>query len=83
MAENLEDLGFSVTLLQRGTHVMPTLDYDMACDVHAYLRSCGIDLKLGFDVVGFEPDDAADEVRVLGEGGESIPASLVVTAIQQ
>lgn len=81
MAENLKDLGFSVTLLQRGTHVMPTLDYDMACDVHAYLRSCGIDLKLGFDVVGFEPDDAADEVRVLGEGGESIPASLVVTAI--
>lgn len=81
MAENLKDRGFSVTLLQRGNHVMPALDYDMACEVHAYLRSCGIDLRLGFDVAAFEPDDAADEVRVLGKNGESIPASLVVTAI--
>ncbi|MDO4442554.1 MAG: FAD-dependent oxidoreductase [Slackia sp.] len=81
MAENLAHRGFSVTLLQRGNHVMPTLDYDMACEVHAYLRSRGIDLRLGFDVVGFAPDDERDEVRVLGGNGESIPASLAILAI--
>lgn len=81
MAENLKQRGFSVTLLQRDNHVMPTLDYDMACEVHAYLRANGIDLKLGFNAVGFEADDERDEVRALGENGEALPASLAIMAI--
>lgn len=81
MAENLKERGFSVALLQRGNHVMPTLDYDMACEVHAYLRANGIDLRLGFNAVGFGADDERDEVRVLGENGEVLPASIVVMAI--
>ena len=44
-AENLMKEGIAVTLLQRGNQVLPPLDYDMACQVHAYLRGKGLDLR--------------------------------------
>ena len=81
MAENLHERGFHVTLVQRGNHVMPTLDYDMACEVHAYLRAQGIDLRLERNVTGFAAHDETDEVTVLTESGESMDASLVVMSI--
>ena len=47
MAENLTAAGLSVTIVQRSDHVIPPLDYDMACDVHNYLRQKGIELLFG------------------------------------
>lgn len=46
MAENLLEKGLRTTLIQLSDHVMPTLDYDMACQVHSYLREKGLDLRL-------------------------------------
>ena len=58
VAENLCDLGVKVTVVQRPKQLMNTLDYDMATLVHNKLRSKGISLKLGGDVIGFEVGDA-------------------------
>lgn len=53
-AENLKNRGLEVTLLQRGSHVMPPLDEDMAAPVHTYMRQKGIDLRLKASVTGFK-----------------------------
>lgn len=46
MAENLKILGLHVELIEMSNQVIAPLDIDMACDVHHYLRQCGISLYL-------------------------------------
>ena len=53
MAENLIRLGVQVTILEMAEHVLAPLDYDMACEVHAYLRSKGVGLMRRTTVTGF------------------------------
>ncbi len=79
MAENLCELGIKVTVIQRGNQLMNTLDYDMASLIHSKLRSEGIDLKLGADVVGFEESETS--LNVLLRDGHSIQADMVLLAI--
>ena len=79
IAENLIDLGVKVTIIQRPDHVMNTLDYDMASLVHAKLRSKGIDLKLGSNVIGFESD--ADNLSVLLKDDEPVRTDMVLMAV--
>lgn len=79
IAENLIDLGVKVTIIQRPDHVMNTLDYDMASLVHAKLRSKGIDLKLGSNVIGFESN--ADNLSVLLKDDELVRTDMVLMAV--
>ncbi|MCL1895740.1 MAG: FAD-dependent oxidoreductase [Clostridiales bacterium] len=46
MAENLAKAGLSVTIVEMTDHVIASLDYDMACQVHRYLKRKGISLAL-------------------------------------
>ncbi|MDR0491880.1 MAG: FAD-dependent oxidoreductase, partial [Oscillospiraceae bacterium] len=46
MAENLCRAGLSVTVVEMSDHVIASLDYDMACDVHNYLKEKGVTLLL-------------------------------------
>lgn len=78
VAENLCDLGVKVTIVQRPKQLMNTLDYDMATLVHNKLRSKGISLKLGGDVIGF---DEKEDLQVLLKDDEPIPADMVLMAI--
>ena len=39
MAENLRKTGLEVTIIQRSNHLIPPLDFDMAADVHKYIRA--------------------------------------------
>ena len=71
-AENLLHAGVATTLLQKGNQVLPPLDADMAAEVHAYLRGCGVELRLGAHVTGFVPD--GEGLSVTLEGGEAAPA---------
>ena len=73
-AENLMKEGIAVTLLQRGNQVLPPLDYDMACQVHAYLRGKGLDLRLNRNVTGFLPDGEALTVRMETMGTDTAAA---------
>ena len=78
-AENLLHAGVATTLLQKGDQVLPPLDPDMAAEVHAYLRGCGVELRLGAHVTGFVPE--GDGLSVTLEGGERVPADLVLLGI--
>lgn len=46
MAENLVEAGLEVTLVELADHVIAPLDFDMAAEVHEYIRSKGIRLIL-------------------------------------
>lgn len=78
VAENLCDLGVEVTVVQRPKQLMNTLDYDMAALVHNKLRSKGISLKLGGDVIGFEEKE---QLQVLLKDDEPVSADMVLMAI--
>ncbi|MGN1176632.1 MAG: FAD-dependent oxidoreductase, partial [Roseburia sp.] len=78
VAENLCDLGVKVTVVQRPKQLMNTLDYDMATLVHSKLRSKGISLKLGGDVIGFEEKE---QLQVLLKDDEPISTDMVLMAI--
>lgn len=79
MAENLTRRGISVTIIQRGNHVMPTLDDDMAASVHSYIRSNRIDLKTNTNVTAFR--DENDSTFVLTDKYEPLRADLIIMAV--
>lgn len=47
MAENLIDRGLEVDLVEMANHVIKSLDFDMAVDLHRELRAHGVRLHLG------------------------------------
>ncbi len=79
MAENLMEMGVQVTIVQRPSQLMNTLDYDMAAFVHAKMREKGAALKFGSDVTGFEKHEGFIEVCLRNE--EPIQADMAVLAI--
>lgn len=68
MAENLKKAGLDVAIAELSDHIIAPLDFDMAADVHRYLKAQGIRLLLGH---------AAQEIR---NGGN---ASLTVVLDSQ
>ena len=78
VADNLHSLGIDVTIVQRPDHVLPQLDSEMAADVHHYIRSKGVCLKLSDAVVSF---DTSDGLKVLLKSGESLDADLAIIAL--
>ncbi len=64
MAENLTKEGVSVTIVERIDHLIGPLDYDMACDVHRYLREQGIRVLL------------KEELKAVREEGETLILTL-------
>lgn len=79
MAENLRDRGLDVTVVQRGEHVMPVFDADMASLLHNHLRENGVDLLLKADVAGFS-EDAGGITTALADG-RSLEGDLVILSI--
>lgn len=80
MAENLRERGLEVTVVQRGSHVMPTLDADMAAIAHNHLRAHGVKLLLESNVESFaDAEDGGILTKV--QGLEPLAADLVVLAI--
>lgn len=79
MAENLVERGIKTSLVQREDQVMLPLDYDMACEVHAYLRGKGLDLHLEQTVDGFAQDGDMLTTSILDKA--SIQSDFVVLAV--
>lgn len=79
MAENLLERGIRTALLQRSEQVMPPLDYDMASQLHAYLREKGLDLRLNTSVTGYE--DTGSGIKALLRDGGFIEADLIILAV--
>ncbi len=78
MAENLSEAGLDVTVVELADHVIAPLDFDMAAEVHGYVKSKGIRLVLRTGVKAI----AADENGLTVEAGEEkIPADMVLLSV--
>jgi NADPH-dependent 2,4-dienoyl-CoA reductase/sulfur reductase-like enzyme/rhodanese-related sulfurtransferase len=78
-AENLRERGLAVTVVQRGAHVMPQLDPDIAQIVENELVANGIDLRLKTEVTSLEERD--EGLRAQLNDGRELDVAGVVCAI--
>ena len=79
MAENLANLGIKTTIVQRGTHLLPTVDCDMASFIHAAFRFRGVQLLLNSSTEKMSM--MGDTVLLEISGGQQISADMVVLAV--
>lgn len=79
MAENLKHAGLAVTIVEMADHLIAPLDYDMACDVHHYLRSKGVNLLLNTSVLDLKASKHGMEAIL--KSGETLSADLVLLSI--
>lgn len=74
MAENLKEAGLDVSIVELADHLIAPLDFDMAADVHRYIKSCGIKLYLNNGV------KAIDGHTVILQNGE-ISADMIILSV--
>ncbi|MBP6873638.1 MAG: FAD-dependent oxidoreductase [Clostridia bacterium] len=79
VAENLNDMGIRVTIVQRSDQLLDILDYDMATFTHSKIRQKGISLKLGSNVIGFT--DEANGITTHLENDSDIKSDFVLMAV--
>lgn len=79
MAENLIERVLSVDLVEMSSHVIKSLDYDMAVDLHQELRANGVRLHLeeGLDAI----EMTADGLLVSTSKAQKIVCDVVILAI--
>lgn len=78
-AENLKEAGLEVALIQRGEHLLNTVDKEIASFIHAAFRSNGIRLLLNAQTEKIVP--AQDGVCVELACGEKILCDMVLVAV--
>ena len=74
MAENLKEAGLEVSVVELADHLIAPLDFDMAADVHRYIKSKGIKLYLNNGV------KAINGHTVILQNGE-INADMVIMSV--
>lgn len=78
LAESLRHKGLEVTIVQRGEHVLPTLDAEMAGPLATELRDLGVDIRFGRMVADFE--EKSDGVIAVLNNGERLETDLAVVS---
>lgn len=78
LAESLRHKGLEVTIVQRGEHVLPTLDAEMAGPLATELRDLGVDIRFGRIVADFE--EKSDGVIAVLNNGERLETDLAVVS---
>jgi len=78
MAENLKRAGLEVTIVEMSDHLIAALDYDMACQVHKYLRNRGIRLELSNGLKSITGKDIVMELEL--QSGK-LSADMVIMAV--
>lgn len=79
MAENLHDLGLSVSIIEMGNQILAPLDYPIAAIVQQHIRSKGVDLYLNSAVTAFEKDDLG--LKVILKDGRELETDVVIMSI--
>lgn len=74
MAENLKEAGLNVSVVELADHLIAPLDFDMAADVHRYIKSKGIKLYLNNGV------KAIDGNTVILQNG-TIDAEIIIMSV--
>jgi NADPH-dependent 2,4-dienoyl-CoA reductase/sulfur reductase-like enzyme/rhodanese-related sulfurtransferase len=79
VAENLTARDIKTTIVELSNQVMPSLDFEMAVNVHNHLRSKGINLILNNGVDFFESGE--DSALVVLKNGQQLAADFVILAL--
>ena len=79
MAENLQERGLDVTVIEVRSQVMPPLDMDMAGFLHEHISKKGVHLYTGASVTGFEKKKKGLSIYLAN--GEEISADMVLLSI--
>ncbi|MCI9450341.1 MAG: FAD-dependent oxidoreductase [Clostridiales bacterium] len=74
MAENLKEAGLEVSIVELADHLIAPLDFDMAADVHRYMKSKGIKICLNNGI------KAIDGHTVILQSGE-IHTDMVILSV--
>ena len=74
MAENLKNRGIDVTVIQKGDHLLNTVDSDIASFIHTNLRTKGINILLNTNVKSIEDNNVITDCQ-------EIPADMVVVSV--
>ncbi len=67
-AENLKKSGLEVTLIELSDHLIAPLDFDMAADVHRYIKDMGINIELNNGVTSIAEN--GNNLKVTLQRGE-------------
>ena len=78
MAENLVKAGIDVTVVELSDHLIAPLDFDMAADVHHYVRSKGINLVLSTAVTAIKNREQGLTVQTQKD---NIDADMVIMSV--
>ncbi|MFV0553291.1 MAG: FAD-dependent oxidoreductase [Mangrovibacterium sp.] len=80
MAENLHQLGMSVSVVEAGNQVMNPIDYDLAIELHEQFKQQGVGLYLGQAVKKFT-ELPSEEIQVELQDGTELAADVVIFSI--
>ena len=75
MAENLQEAGVQVSIIEAQSHIMANLDEDMTHDLHNHIRSKGVKLCLNAMAAEFTEDS------VILASGAKIPADMILLSV--
>lgn len=78
MTENLCKAGTEVTIIELADHLIAPLDFDMAADVHRYIKAKGVKLCLGNGVTSLE--EINNELRLHLQKG-CVKAEMVLLSV--
>ncbi len=79
MAENLVERGVQTTIIQRGTHLLPTVDSDMASFVHANFRYQGVQILLSANTEKLTVE--GERISLELADGNKLNADMVVVSV--
>jgi len=80
-AENLKRAGFKVTVVEMADHVIAPLDFEMACQVHNYIRKQGVDLLLSNGLKSIEKADGKLRLVLENPSSEELLVDLAIVAV--
>jgi len=78
-AENLAELGIQTTVIQRGDHLLPTVDLDMASFIHANFRYHGVQILLNANTEKLMVN--GEKISLELAGGNKLNADMVVVSV--
>ena len=79
MAENFNDLGLNVTIIEMAGQVMAPVDFPVAAIIQQHIRSKGVNLRLNAAVTKFIKE--GEQIDVVLSNGEVITADMVLLSI--
>ncbi|MBQ8283513.1 MAG: CoA-disulfide reductase, partial [Clostridia bacterium] len=78
-AENLAQLGIKTTVIQRGNHLLPTVDCDMASFIHANFRYHGVQILLNANTEKLTTN--GEQISLETDNGNKLNADMVVVSV--